>query len=280
MFKKPFAGFILFALLLPSLLIPASILITPRETRAAVPILCQLGLDYNCNKESIIDVAVKAAVNAMLRTLTTSTVNWIQGGGGNFVMDLQQELGRQLDLRMGEYLNQLSGINLCGNLGAYLQINLRSYGGRLSQVMGCTLTGIVANVQGFFTNFQNGGWQAFARVTLVPENNPYGAFMIAEHERIIREASITESVKNTYLSGSGFLGTQKCYQVSTGDIGADGDTIMTTKCDATTPGDTVAGMLKDAIGTDNENLIAADEVAELVNAVFGALVQRAMTSIF
>ena len=60
-----------------------------------------------------------------------------------FVGNLTQTLRREADLAGGEFLNNLTGINLCGNIGAFLRITLRTPG--LSQQLGCSLTDIERN---------------------------------------------------------------------------------------------------------------------------------------
>ncbi|MBI2122228.1 MAG: hypothetical protein HYT98_03830 [Candidatus Sungbacteria bacterium] len=283
---KPLSGLLIFSLLLPSLFIPLSILVVPNPVVAAVsvarlPLTCLI--DFGCIKETIGDTLIKAASNAILRAMTNSVVSWIQGGGGNFVQNLEQELGRQLDLRLGEFLNRLAGINLCGGIGAQLGITLSLGlgGGRLSQKLGCTLSGIVNNVQNFFLNFANGGWPAFFHIGLNPMNNYYGQYFIARDELILNQIGLAESINKNFLAGKGFLGIQECEQVPDGDMDLEGNATYYSRCKTTTPGATVARALeKAAVDTPFEQLVNVHEIQEMVNAILNALIQKVMTGIF
>ena len=86
--QKNLSGLLIFALLLPSILIPAAILVVPQKAQALVPIVkpptaCFI-LDIECIKENFLDVALKAASNAILRAMTHSVVSLIHGGRRNF----------------------------------------------------------------------------------------------------------------------------------------------------------------------------------------------------
>lgn len=293
-FQKPISGLLIFLLLLPSLLIPAAVLVTPQKAEALVPITkplmpvqCAL-LDIECVRDWILKTLLKAATDAVLRAATNSVISWIQGGGGNFVQNLEEELGRQLNLIGGEFLNRLAGINLCGNIGAFLQITLRGPGGKfggLNQQFSCTLTGIVNNIEGLFTNLNSGGWDAFFRMTYVPTQNYYGAYLLAQESLFIAQKPVQESILSNFLAGKGFLGIQDCQKIPDGDMDLNGNATYYTKCRTTTPGATVAAALeKAAVDTPFERIINSQEISDMVNAIFNALIQatiqKVMTGIF
>ena len=160
-------------------------------------------------KKWIFDPAARLVIRALLHATTQQIVGWIQGGGGKnvgFVGNLTQTLRREADLAGGEFLNNLTGINLCGNIGAFLRITLRTPG--LSQQLGCSLTDIERNVDGFYRNFQQGGWKNFFQISLEPQNNPYGAYLIALDAKILAESRARERVDTGIKVGKGFLGQQ------------------------------------------------------------------------
>lgn len=225
---------------------------------------------------------MKAAANAILRAMTNSVVSWIQGGGGNFVQNLEQELGKQLDIRLGEFLNRLTGINLCGNMGVHLKFALGlPMSGSLSQRLTCRLNDIISNLQNFFLNFNNGGWPVFFRLAFTPSHNPTGQYLIAMDERLMTLASLKGSINQNFLAGKGFLGDQECKQVPDGDMDLEGNATYYTQCRTITPGHLVANALEEAaVGTPFKQLIAADELSEMVNAILNALIQKVMTGIF
>lgn len=155
----------------------------------------------------IINPAVRVVIRSMLQATTQQVVGWIQGGGGKnvgFVANLDQALRQEADAAGGEFLNNLTGLNLCGNIGAFLNISLRTPG--LRQRLECTVTDIVRNVESFYANFQNGGWPAFIRISLEPQNNPAGAYLIALDAKISAENRARERVSVGVQAGKGFLG--------------------------------------------------------------------------
>lgn len=171
-------------------------------------------------REWILKPAARVVIRALLQATTQQIVSWIQGNGGKnvgYVKNLEQALRREADLAGGEFLNNLSGINLCGNLRAYLNITLRTP--PLQQRLGCSVTDIVRNVDNFYRDFQQGGWPAFIRISLETQNNPYGAYMIALDAKIEAESIKQEQKKLAYVTGKGaFEGfkvpVEKCSEFS------------------------------------------------------------------
>lgn len=158
-------------------------------------------------KKWIIDPAARIVIRALLQATTQQIVAWIQNDGGKnvgYVKNLEQALRREADLAGGEFLNELTGINLCGNIGAYLQITLRTPG--LRQRLECSVTDIVRNVDSFYRDFQRGGWPAFIRISLEPQNNPYGAYLIALDAKINAEARRQQGFLEPYKAGRTFRG--------------------------------------------------------------------------
>ena len=155
---RAFAAAVVIAVLLISPVTPS---FTFKQARASVPTHCT-PLDVVCSlKEGLfsagfgLDFLWREIASILIRVLTNSIIAWIQGdGGGNvgFVGNFENEFRRQVDGRAGEFLNNLAGVNLCGNIGLYLQISLRTYPG-FRDYFSCTLTDIVDNVEDFFTDF-------------------------------------------------------------------------------------------------------------------------------
>ncbi|MBI2640852.1 MAG: hypothetical protein HYW91_03150 [Candidatus Sungbacteria bacterium] len=173
-------------------------------------------------KKWIFDPAARIIIRALLQATTQQIVSWIQGNGGKnvgYVKNLEAALRHEADAAGGEFLNNLTGINLCGNIGAFLQITLRTPG--LRQRLECTVTDIVRNLDNFYRDFQQGGWPAFIRVSLEPQNNPYGAYMIALDAKISAEASrqqgFLEPLKKSFpFEGFKVAVPKRCYAVRTG----------------------------------------------------------------
>ncbi len=145
-------------------------------------------LSMDSLKEWILKPAARLIIRALLQATTQQIVFWIQGDGGKnvgYVKNFEQALRREADAAGGEFLNQLTGINLCGNIGVFLNLSLRTPG--LRQRLECTVSDIVANLNNFYRNFEEGGWPAFIRISLDHQNNPYGAYLIALDAKISAE---------------------------------------------------------------------------------------------
>lgn len=158
-------------------------------------------------KKWIFEPAARMIIRAVLQATTQQIVSWIQGNSGKnvgYVKNLDEALRREADIAGGEFLNTLTGLNLCGNINAFLQITLRTPG--LQQRLTCSVTDIVRNVNSFYQNFQNGGWPAFIRVSLEPQNNPYGAYLIALEAKGEAESRARQRVSEGYRVGQGFEG--------------------------------------------------------------------------
>lgn len=155
----------------------------------------------------IVNPAVRVVIRSLLQATTQQIVGWIQGNGGKnvgYVKNLDQALRQEADIAGGEFLNNLAGINLCGNISAYLRITLRTP--PLAQRLACSVTDIVQNVNNFYQNFANGGWPAFVKISLEPQNNPYGAYLIALDAKLEAESKARERVSLGVATGKGFLG--------------------------------------------------------------------------
>ncbi len=269
---------LVFVLLAPS----AALLVLPREATASVPIHCSI-LDFNCDKEGFFDLLLRIVTSALIQFLTQQIIGWIQGGGGDFVQDFEGFLRGQVDQRGGEFLNQIAGLNLCGNLGSFLNRGLRrsaGSGSRLSQKLTCTVTAIVANVQAYFQNFQNGGWPAFISYNLSPQNDPYAAYLIAFEEKILSEAARADAINQQYLTGQGFLGVQAQNQTCEYDSYTGAPIGCTTQSRVQTPGSLVTDELRKAVGSNFDFIVNSDELSEAIVAIANALVTRLTTAVF
>lgn len=251
----------------------------PKKAEASVPTHCSF-LDFNCLKEGLFDLAFKVIVRTIIRGITNSIIGWIQGDDGRnvgFVGNIEQEFRRQIDIRGGEFLNQIAGINMCGDIGAFLQVSLRT-SSSYEQQFACTVTDIVDNVQNFFDDFSQGGWPAFIRITHDHQNNPYGALLLTSDKKIKVEANLAASQWLTLLTGQGFGGVQKKL-----DAKCEKDNAGTLRCQTEkiikTPGKLVSDMLTHAGLTEARALEVADEINEAVAAIATAMINKIIGSV-
>lgn len=251
----------------------------PKKADASVSVHCSF-LDFNCIKEAGLDVAARILTATIIRGITNSIIGWIQGDGGRnvgFVGNIEQEFRQQIDMRGGEFLNQVAGINLCGDIGAFLQISLRT-SSSYRQQFACTVTDIVDNVEDFFSDFTEGGWPAFIRITHEHQNNPYGAFLLAFDAKVQAEIEGAAALERNLLANNGFKGVQKATD-SKCDKDGSGSIRCQTEYIIKTPGRLVSDMLSESVLSGPRFAYVADEIDEAITSIIGALIQKVIGSV-
>lgn len=263
-------------------------------------------------KEYVLDPLANFAAQAIIRAMTNQIIGWIQGRNSGFIENINEELLFQVDQAGGEFLNQLTGINLCGNISAFLNITLRLPG--LRQRLQCSVTDIVRNVQNFYNNFSQGGWPAFIRISLEPQNNPYGAYFIALDAKIAYENRAKQRVEKGFAIGKGFLGfetrNQVCENVApeatadilagSAELGAVGVEIQSspnlrssseqvrnssagriqtcrTVTKTRTPGEVFAEGLKNSVYAGLDSAKLADEINEAIASILTAFLTQVIS---
>ena len=267
-------------------------------------------LSMNTIKSYILNLAAKIAMTVLIRALTNQIISWIQGNNGTnvgFVQNIEQATLQEADAAGGAFLNDLTGIDLCTvNLRQFLQISLRTPA--LKRQLGCTLSSIGANADRFFQNFQNGGWPAFIKIGMEPQNNPYGAYLIALDAKVAAETRAAQAIGAKVQAGKGFIGftvdrDANCRSVSEDEAHAaqtvqgfggrtkqhvvsnqDEETGQTDNqiCDVVqdikTPGNLVADSLTKAFGSGIDFAVASQEIAGAITSIVTALIQKIITS--
>ncbi|MBI3442648.1 MAG: hypothetical protein HY007_02690 [Candidatus Sungbacteria bacterium] len=261
----------------------------------------------------IVNPLARAATRAVLTSLTQQVVNWVSANGGNnvgFVGNFEQTLTNELDNEAGQILDQFKYIDFCGDIGTYLRLNLRGPAGGFRQRARCTLTAAVKNVQSFYDNFQNGGWETFLKTNVDIQNNTAGAFLIGFDYKLAMESRRKEEFGLKYQKSS-VLGITipkkisstciptdsrktfgndpnlgKSYSRSGSKLSSDVTTNQTEfgseSClntyEEQTPGTIIEQTIKDANKTGIDFGISAKDFDEAIGAIMTALLQRTISS--
>lgn len=264
-------------------------------------------LAYSDNyKEYVLDPLVSVMSEMLLQQMTNSIVNWINSGFEGSPSFIQNPGAFFLDLADQATGAFISGdlAELCSPFSIDLRIALSfKYHPRLQQRYACTLGTIIANsknavenasINGFTSgDFKQGGWPAFVSLTTEPQNNIYGAYIQADSDLSFRVASKQLQQKEELNQGRGFLSKRVCHRVTkvdddTGDTGPtagttiiddSGDTGPTAGeevCEIVTPGSAIAGMLQKQLDIPVEKLGLADEIGEIINALFAQLATQVL----
>ena len=240
-------------------------------------------------KDYILKPLLRVAMAVLIQSLTNQIIAWITGDEGRnvgFVKNLENEIQNQADFRAGEVVNRIIGVNLCSvNLKDFLKLQLTGPFGNYNQLvpqLTCSLTGIVGNVDRFYQNFDNGGWPTFVAIATNPQNNFYGASLVAQINMNAAKGSVIDSLKQKINASGGFQGvqikkkSQRC-ETQVDESGEPGDTKCYTVDDVTTPGKLVSESLNKSLNDVGFDFLAADtaNIAQnAVNAIITAVVQR------
>jgi hypothetical protein len=156
-------------------------------------------------------------------------------------------------------------------------------------------------------DFSQGGWPAFVSLSTEPQNNVYGAYLTADSELSLRVAGANMRQKDEISTGKGFLSWRdpKCkkevkdhnaqvksnYEASSeeayyeslengtgeGYYGGEVGTIRSVEsCPIKTPGSTIQESLQNNLNGPLRELELADEIDEIVNALFAQLVKMVL----
>jgi hypothetical protein len=174
----------------------------------------------------VLNPLATALAKQLIRQITASVVQWINGGfegnpsfvtnPGGFLLDVA-------DQTTGEFLAKNNGPlnNLCSEFSIDIRLALAfKYHPNIPQRYQCTLGTIIKNtknavlgatingqsINGFVNgDFSQGGWPAFVSLTTEPQNNIYGAYLTADSELSMRVAGAQADKKSEVDHGNGFL---------------------------------------------------------------------------
>ncbi len=184
----------------------ASLAITVPTTKVAEVSI----FTYQFWVEHAIKPAVRQMARGLVKGITAGIVNEIKGNPKKigFFDNIGNELHKRMDFVGGNLLNKISGRDLCGNIGGFLNIALRTTPYPEEQ-FDCSVTDIVDNIGSFYADFEKGGWETFLKVSLEPQNNPIGAYWLAWDTIGQAQLLEKETTQQTFLANRGTLGYEE-----------------------------------------------------------------------
>lgn len=247
------------------------------------------------------DTIAIAVVKHILERIVDSTTNWINNGfNGNpaYVTDPKQYFADIADGIAGNYIAGSDLNFLCSPFQTQIRLALRkSY--QLPPLQ-CTLTRVVGNIDAFYNDFSQGGWDGWFAMTQNSSNNPYGAYLDAQIELDSRIAEKLGLEKEQLDWGRGFLSWSECEVVNPpmwiDSVGPEEPgTLPSRKLDPRhvpgraegecikqgpikTPGVVIESQLENVLGTGVRQLELADEFDELIGALLGQLLEKSVFS--
>ena len=262
-------------------------------------------------KEYVLDPIASGLAKQVIRQITGSVVNWINSGFEGSPSFLQNPGAFFLDVAdqiTGDFLSKVGGplTDLCSPFSIDIRIALAfKYHPRIQQRYTCTLGTIISNsknavenssINGFTAgDFKQGGWPAFVSLTTEPQNNIYGAYLSAESDLSWRVANAQAQQRDELGAGQGFLSWRdpKCvdkvkkHEANVATIKDEDDYLNRASefentprtkfdCPVLTPGKVIAGSLQANLDGPLAELQLADEISEIVNALFAQLITQVL----
>ena len=233
--------------------------------------------DLLSNKDLILDGIAWQMVNLTLQSMSKDIVSWINSGFNGspaFVRDLGGFMTNIADKVAGEYIWGREGLEfLCSpfKLNIQMALDIQYQKGRDFTSSKCTLSGIADNIEGFFNgDFLSGGWDSWYSITNTPANNPYGAMLEAQGALTIKISGAQNAELKLLDFGKGLFSKKQTVCSGRDDRAKCVEKIVT-------PGETINSQLNTALNIPAGRLQVADEINEIVGALFTQLATQALS---
>ncbi len=217
----------------------------------------QFGIDFALTQAA--DAIQEIIKKRFFDMVVDQMVNWIQGGGKPlFIQNWDAFLAQYGNIVTGDILAEMELAGICQPFGIQLQIAVLQPP-RFSRQIRCTLDQVVRNMANFYNNFRAGGFIAY-REQWQPQNNFYGALLLAMDEKETRIADQRFAALQEVQANSGFLGTRKCDRFG--------------RCYITTPGMQIGAAAAKVIGADLDYIVNSKDMAAYIAAIADAFINR------
>ncbi|HEY4521673.1 MAG TPA: hypothetical protein VJH05_00855 [Candidatus Paceibacterota bacterium] len=219
-----------------------------------------------------------------INKITKDIVNWIRTGGRGskplFVTNWEEFLKDVANEASGIFIKEFELTEICQPFKPRLQLQLGFGQAPYYQRAQCTIRDVAKNVENFYKDFKQGGWERWFQITLLPQNNFYGSYYLLREEQLARESGAIESKKTEALAGGGFLGVETCIsQIEIDDPSSStGKKPLCLNWRTTSPGTLIQDQLEEVFSSDIRQLELADEIDEIVAAAFQRLASSIRSS--
>lgn len=231
--------------------------------------------------ECVLDSLANVLKRAVVRTLVSSTVEWINNGFEGrpaYGQNISKMMKDTLDGVLGDAIYSTEYLKfLCSDFELPLKFALQlEFASSTTEEFRyrpvCRISDIAENVQGSIDDTVNyySDLNNIFDINFYGQENIYQTYFALRDE--IQKVSDERAGRKTQEldRNKGFFSYRKC---------KDGGTYKGTKedeknCPVTTPGDVLASKLAKATNTEGEELISADEFNEIIGAVLSQLFQK------
>jgi hypothetical protein len=254
--------------------------------------------DADSVQQRFLDCITRSVGRAVVNQITSSVVNWINGGfngSPSFVQNYQQFFANVADLAAGEYIKGSALSFLCSPFQLQIKIAIaQSYANRNNgRGASCTLSSATKNINNFINgNFNSGGWPALLNLTTIPVNNPYGAYAYAQIGlNNAQQQALANANKN--ITPGGFIGYVQTYDCKAGGTGSNNQYINNSsflsppqaaaqicpsncKCKTATPGSVIESTLNSTESSTLNQLNLAKSFDEILSALITQLITKTL----
>ncbi len=259
----------------------------PQKAEAVVPTLdAPVGVSTAATAGSTLSLKIKEyaldkiaflVAKVVLHRLTASIVDWIRSGfNGNplFITDWDAFVKDAADQATGVFLKKYFGANsatyraICSPFRFQILLALSRGGRGYQERMSCTFGTIIGNLENFYSDFNQGGWNAWLTVTN-SRNNFYGAVLTSMDELYRQQINAQNRAQTESIMNQGFLSMKKCLQ---DDFDEATHERTCAKWGTITPGKWIEDQLAKATGSGISELELADELNEIISALISQLI--------
>jgi hypothetical protein len=232
-------------------------------------------------KELVLDGLFRNIAQKALQKMTGDILTYLNSGlDGNpaFVTDIRAYLREVSDDVAGNFIYGDALSTICSPFQLDIRIALATYyqeqrSGGTKKKLECTINTPGVDMKAFLAgDFSAGGWGTWFEISLNAKNTPIGAATAAQ---VALNDSIIQKQDDALREadwGDGILPKKSCKTVGGGSSAKE-------VCSITTPSPLMKDMFSKALGTGIDSLLNADEMNEVIGALFGNLANQAISGV-
>jgi hypothetical protein len=229
-------------------------------------------------KEVALDTIAWASKDKIIREIVNSTVTWINSGfqgSPAYITDFDGFLTDVGDDITGIIINETGLDFLCDPFAVDIQLALENQFME-GDDLDCKLTDVTDNIGGSIDDIsntmgENWDWGAWVQITQNTSNNPFSSYIDAT-VRIQHTIFEKEQQQSTQIQwADGYMSIPFCER---NRVEENGTVHYDEQCRIETPGKLISESLNEQLSWGGKELISADEIDEIVAALFAQLINK------
>lgn len=229
-------------------------------------------IDVKALLRTVVDGAAMVLAQKMIDQMVMSTITWANSGfegSPAYLIDTEQYFLNLADNIAGEFIEGSDLNFLCTPFKDTIRLSLiRNYYQPPQTQFRCPISQVAGNINDFYQDFDQGGWQTWFEMTQSPSGNPFNAYITANAELANRIDEEVSTKQQELGWNQGFLSWAECIKKDpkTGECLERGP--------VQTPGTTIKAQLDKVLPSGLEKLITVNHVEQLVGAFANGLLTR------